>query len=384
LGLGTVNLVPSYTVFTEYMGETLTDEWFARISGNDTVPDLYIGRLPAATNAQAAVMVDKITTYETGANTNSWENNILLVADNQVKDWEAVFETMNQEALGLIPPAMNVPSEEYLGDYGAVGPLKTAIKDKINNDGALMVNYSGHGSIQIWANENIFNNNDVAGLTNDGMLPFFVAMTCLNGYFVVPEAFDFPSLAEVLLRSQDRGAVAAFMSTGMTEAAGQHIMDRALFNALFTEDTRALGPAISSAKQILLANGDRYEETSETFLLFGDPAMKLKIPLPRRPTGFLDANGNPVVGYNVYRSTTPSGVYTKLNSEPITGTTYTDGGLAYGNLFYYVVRSVDTNGDESVVSQEIGISTGSRTLGSPVPGNSSSGGGCFINTVLAR
>jgi hypothetical protein len=111
---------------------------------------------------------------------------------------------------------MNTPSEEYLGDYGAVGPLTTAIKDKINNDGTLMVNYSGHGSVQIWANEHIFDNDDIPDLTNDGMLPFFVAMTCLNGYFAYPEAWNFPSMAEALLRSQDKGAIAAFMSTGMT------------------------------------------------------------------------------------------------------------------------------------------------------------------------
>jgi hypothetical protein len=228
LGLGTINLVPSYTVFTDYMGETLTDEWFARISGNDAVPDLYIGRLPAATKAQATVMVDKIITYENVSNTKTWEKNVLLVADNQTKEWEAVFETINQEAAALIPTGMNTPSKEYLGDYGAAGPLKTAIKDKINNDGALLVNYSGHGSIQIWANENIFKNNDVADLTNDGMLPFFVAMTCLNGYFAAPEFYNFPSMAEVLLRSQDKGAVAAFMSTGMTEASGQRILGLSL------------------------------------------------------------------------------------------------------------------------------------------------------------
>jgi hypothetical protein len=95
LGLGTVNFVPSYTAFTPYMGETLTDEWFARISGDDTVPDLYLGRLPAATKAQAAVMVDKIMTYENAPNTKTWEKNVLLVADNQTEEYEAVFETIN-------------------------------------------------------------------------------------------------------------------------------------------------------------------------------------------------------------------------------------------------------------------------------------------------
>jgi hypothetical protein len=245
----------------------------------------------------------------------------------------------------------------------------------------------------------------VGTLTNTGKFPFVVAMTCITGYFAYPEAWGFPSMAEALLRAKDQneepvGAVAAFMSTGMTAPEGQHILDKALFDALFVQDIRTLGEAISSAKQVLLANGSEYEETSETFLLFGDPATTLKIPLPRRPTGFtavgrvgsvdlswqaaVDANENPVSGYNLYRSTTPGGGYTKLNSELISETTYTDDSLESGAIFYYVVRSVDAVGDESVSSEERGVTVGSRALGSPVSDVGSSGGGCFINTVLAR
>ena len=49
---------------------------------------------------------------------------------------------------------------------------------------------------------------------------------------------------------------------------------------------RGLYIAMSGAKQTLLANGGSYyEQVSETFLLFGDPAMELQVPLPRRPAG---------------------------------------------------------------------------------------------------
>jgi hypothetical protein len=74
------------------------------------------------------------------------------------------------------------------------------------------------------------------------------------------------------------------MVTGEIDTAGQHIFNTALFEALFTDDIRRLGPAIAAAKQTLLANGSGdYQQVSETFLLFGDPAMELKVPLPHRP-----------------------------------------------------------------------------------------------------
>jgi hypothetical protein len=76
--------IPTYLTFTEHMGETATDEWFVRVSGDDGLSDLYIGRLPAKTADEATAMVNKILTYENSLNTKSWEKNVLLLADERV------------------------------------------------------------------------------------------------------------------------------------------------------------------------------------------------------------------------------------------------------------------------------------------------------------
>jgi len=393
----TTTYLPTYLTFTtsiDYMGETVTDEWFVRVSGDDAIPDMYIGRLPATSVDQAALMVNKIITYETATNTKTWEKNVLLIADNQTRDYEAVFEAMNEDAAAFIPTGLNAPFKGYLGDYVSEAYLTDDIKEKIN-EGTLVVNFSGHGSTQIWAHEHIFENGDVADLTNDEMLPFFVSMSCFTGYFADPDTWDFPSMTEVLLRSEGKGAVAAFMPTGMTSPEGQHILDAALFDAIFTEDIRTLGTAISHSKQTLLANGSHYEQVSETFLLFGDPAMTLKVPLPRRPTGLMeqgqdgsvtlswqgaaDANGGAVSGYNIYRATASGGAYTKLNSSLITVTSYHDTGLTNGTPYYYVVTSVDADGDESVRSQEVSVRPiAGQASGLTVSGSRSS---CFISSA---
>jgi len=399
LNQGNVNFIPAYLTFTEYMGEAPTDEWFVRVSGTDSIPDLYIGRLPAASADEAAIMVNKIVAYEGTANTKTWEKNVLLVADNETEgnDYEADFEIMSEEAAALIPTAMSEPFKGYLGDYLATGPLTADIKGEINQ-GTLIVNYSGHGSTQIWAGEVLFDTNDVPDLTNDDELVFMINMTCQTGYFAYPELgfLNLPSLMEGVLRSEGKGAVAAFMPTGMTTTDGQRILDSALFEAIFTDDIRTLGPAISAAKQTLLANGSHYEEVSETFLLFGDPAMSLKVPLPHRPAGVslqstsqgiivswnaaTDCNGEPVSGYNVYRSPTSGENYTKINTSLITGTEYTDTSAENGTTYYYVVRAVDSDGDESVQSLQLGALAGIGT-GSGTP---STGSGCFISTATGE
>jgi hypothetical protein len=287
--------LPTYLIYTDYKGETVTDEWFVTISGEDAIADMHIGRLPAADATQAALMVAKILTYETTPNTkfvdpDAWEKNILLVADDQRPGaqylYEADFATMNDAAASLLPAPME-PYAGYLGiHYSSAAYLTDFITTTLNTDGALMVNYSGHGGTQVWADQpSIFDTVDIAGLTNTAELPFFVSMSCETGFFAYPENWFVPSMGEALLRS-DTGAVAALMPTGMTTTPGQRILNSALFEHIFSEDIRTLGPAIATAKQTLLANGDAYfEQISQTFLLFGDPATVLKVPLPRRPAG---------------------------------------------------------------------------------------------------
>jgi hypothetical protein len=190
------------------------------------------------------------------------------------------------------------------------------------------------------------------------------------------------------------------MPTAMTTTAGQAILNTALFEALFVNDIRQLGPAIAAAKQTLLANGDSYyEQISATFLLLGDPALTLKIPLPRMPGGVaafkqnnkvrirwnaaLDCNGNAVAGYNIYRASSPAGPYSKINPALVTATEYVDSTGAVGSNeagggsgSYYAVSSVDSAGDES--AQSLGISP--SALASAI-GGGGAGGGCFVDTV---
>ncbi|NIO20208.1 MAG: hypothetical protein GTN76_05545 [Candidatus Aenigmarchaeota archaeon] len=61
-------------------------------------------------------------------------------------------------------------------------------------------------------------------------------------------------------------------------------------------------------------------------------------------------------GYNVHRSTTSGGPYTKINSNPVIDqTNYIDTSVTNGNTYYYVVRLVDTGGTESENSNEVRV-----------------------------
>ncbi|HOQ05751.1 MAG TPA: carbohydrate-binding protein [Anaerohalosphaeraceae bacterium] len=59
-----------------------------------------------------------------------------------------------------------------------------------------------------------------------------------------------------------------------------------------------------------------------------------------------------VIGYNVYRSTTSGGGYTKLNASPVLSSDYFDDSVQNGIPYYYVVTAVSSGG-ESAFSNEV-------------------------------
>lgn len=74
-----------------------------------------------------------------------------------------------------------------------------------------------------------------------------------------------------------------------------------------------------------------------------------------------------VIGYNVYRSGTAGGPYTKLTTSPVAASgplRFVDTSVEPGRTYYYVVTSVDANGNESPFSEEstITIAPGSTLV----------------------
>lgn len=60
-----------------------------------------------------------------------------------------------------------------------------------------------------------------------------------------------------------------------------------------------------------------------------------------------------VTGYNVYRATSASGPFSKINPLLDTSLSYSDGSVQSGNTYYYATTAVDSSGQESSYSNQI-------------------------------
>ena len=269
-GLGDADFVPTKQVpMLEVALETASDDWFVDFH-DDGLPAIAMGRLSVRTPAQAQAMVAKIVDYDR-APLQPWTQHVLLVAD--AGDDDAHFE-QESEDLAASLPANYAPTRVYRGVLGDDVAHQTLI-DRVN-DGQLVVNYTGHGSVGLWGSDGqLLTNADVpASFVNAGRLPFVVAMNCLNGFF--DQVWDEESLAEAWTRAPHGGAVAVWASSSTTPSATQALVDRELFRLLFNGTYATIGEAVVAAKRVV-----SNQDLRRSWIFFGDPAMHLLgAPMP--------------------------------------------------------------------------------------------------------
>jgi hypothetical protein len=276
---GPIYIPPFLGEFDPWIGETASDNRFVTISGDDILPDMFIGRLPVNNADEASATVSKILSYEQDPYTGNWNHQLTFVADDA--DAAGNFAELSDNIADHYLPPEYVREKIYYGlaPYQDPADARDAILASINQ-GKLIVSYVGHGSIQFWAAENLFSVNSITSLTNSGKYPFFAPMTCAEGYFIFPPAqgYNYPSLAESLVRASDKGAIASFSPAGFGLADGHDILAHGLYKAFFTDGTTQFGPATTYAKYYLDANSTGFEDLIDTYILFGDPASRLNLP----------------------------------------------------------------------------------------------------------
>lgn len=262
LGFGFFDFVPTKIIVTSEL-KTASDDWFSDFN-NSGVATIATGRLPSRTTTDMQTMVSKTITYASAPN-GGWTNNAMMVAD--VGDPSVSFSQESLAVQKMLPSSMNV--SDYFVDTLGAGAVRQDILSGIQS-GQAVVNYNGHGSVEIWAGSDLFDDTSATNLTNGNQLPLFVMMNCLNGFF--HDVFT-ESLATALVLAPNGGAVAAWASSGLSAPAPQFQMNQALMKNLFSGPPIALGDAILVAKQ-----GITDPDARRTFILFGDPLLHIKQP----------------------------------------------------------------------------------------------------------
>ena len=237
--------------------EIATDNWYADLDDDD-LPDLAIGRLPAANLAQLRNMLTKILAYETSNDHGEWRRRINLVAGvggfGALVD--SVLELTTRKFLTDGVPDSYATHMTYGSWQSPYCPNPSRFDDAVVerfNEGCLFWIYIGHGQrtfldrVQVPGRSyHIFGKQDITRLAPVSTPPIAIFLACYT------TAFDGPQecLGEMMLRAPN-GPVAVLGGTRVTMPYGMAVLATGLMDQLFQQRRASLGQVIMYAKRTL-------------------------------------------------------------------------------------------------------------------------------------
>jgi len=184
--------------------------------------------------------------------------------------------------------------------------------------GALIMNYVGHGGVLGWAHARVLEIPAIKSWTNFDNMPVFLTATCEFSYFDDPA---FTSAGEEVFLNPNGGGIALLTTTRPTYASdNQQLVTGFYMNAFkkTNEQYPTLGDLIMDSK-----NNSGTDANTRKFVLLGDPALQMAYPklhvvttsitTKEKPLGsdtlnalstvtikgeIRDDNGNKVTGFN--------------------------------------------------------------------------------------
>ena len=320
----------------------VSDDFYCLLDDEEVIskytgkPDVAVGRIPARTADEAKIAVDKIVDYRNNVNAGSWQNLVCMMGDdgdgNQHMDAaEAVSKVISKEH-----PSMNIKKiywDAYTRQASSTGlsyPDVTRIVKQQMRDGALIMNYNGHGSSYCLSHEMTLKLADFGEATSM-RLPLWFTASC----DVTPFDGQGENIGEKALFNKKGGAI-AFIGTTRTVWMGQNrTMNLVLMSELLkTNDKGQIVPMGEAFRQtkVKLVEGPLkdWSVNKLNYVLLGDPALALAAPT-------LEAVVDSINGEQVQ-----TGAKTQLKAGArVTVSGYVKGQSNYNGVATIVVRDVE-------------------------------------------
>lgn len=334
-----------------------SDSMMAAVLGDDAMPDLVVGRIPARTQAEADITLDKLVGYDTATPAGAWRSNALLISDraNDFTVTEALdFEQVSQDAIDemQIGP-YSAQRLRYWSDYcdpdGDGNPACTPnaarddIEDALNGfldpgvDGAALVQFAGHGNFFLWSSDVLFCTNDELAqfppdgpgitacaqtidqrLTNGLRLPFLMVHNCLSGGFHTnPRSFG-----RQFLLYDGGGAMGVLAPSGLGSAAVGKKLAEPIWETMFgnRKEREIAVPVLASYAELCASGGFGDLEACQFYIFLGDPSARVSaLPDVDPASGLAALAGNAVVDLDWSASATPGATYYVYRVAPTSG-----------------------------------------------------------------
>ena len=252
--------------------------------------DVGVGRLPARTEEEAKIMVDKIIGYVENAQAGDWQNTLCFMGDDgngnvHMTEADAAVSVAQEASASFnIKKIYWDAYERVTTSTGNRYPDASRLIKQQMQQGALVMDYCGHGVTYCLSHEQVVRIEDFAEHTSL-RLPLWVTASC----DIMPFDSQEENIGETAMLNSRGGAIAFFGTTRTVYTGDNKNMNCAFIQyVLGTTNGRVntLGDAVMLSKNSVRSIGSdpadrRYESypiNKLHYTLLGDPAMRLAIP----------------------------------------------------------------------------------------------------------
>ena len=273
----------------------VSDDFYCMLDDGETIqdgnsryscygkPDVAVGRFPVRTATEAGIMLDKLEQYMSNANAGAWQNTIVLMGDDGNNNVHMVTADRVANMVMADHPQYNVRKimwDAYNREVTSTGnsyPDVVRLVKQYMTNGALVMNYNGHGSANSISHEQVLVLSDFQSAVSSN-LPLWVTAAC----DILPYDGLEDNIGEAAVLNPRGGAVAFYGTTRTVFTSYNENMNMAFMRELLddSEGLVSVGEAARRAKVYLVEaqSGGDVTVNKLQFTLLGDPAMKLAMP----------------------------------------------------------------------------------------------------------
>ena len=273
----------------------LDDEEEIQVNGNYNnctgKPDVAVGRLPIRNEAEAKLLVDKIMEYCQNPNPGVWQNTVVVMGDDGNNNAHMIDADNVAKVIAATQPALDVKKimwDAYKMEKSSTGntfPEARNLITKYMADGALIMNYSGHGGPNQLSHETVLKISDFSGIESK-VMPLWVTAAC----DILPFDGQQDNIGEAAIFNEHGGAIAFYGTTRTVYQLQNSYMNQLFTKAVLSKSngkTVAIGEAARIAKAALagmvteITSGMGFNDMSANklqYTLLGDPAIRLNLP----------------------------------------------------------------------------------------------------------
>lgn len=241
--------------------------------------DLGIGRLPVRTLKEATTVVDKILHYMSSEEAGVWKNIVCFLGDDGDRNLHEEMADLVASQVAEAHPELEVrkiiwdASTRESTASGYRYPQTKQIIKKQMNEGALMMNYTGHAATYTMSHEQVILLEDFKDFTVPRPPLWFTAACDVMPFDTQKENFG-----ETALLHETGAAIAFYGTTRTVYATENSSLNQAYCEALFDTDElgrpNRLGDVGRLAKATVIEGGQT-DINKLHYALLGDPALRL-------------------------------------------------------------------------------------------------------------